>query len=89
VHSCAKDAPADWLLLSRWLVDVFRLLTSLVFRLTTTIQCAGTAEGGRFMCHVCGLSHEHADSMAIFLFQLLCFGRINSSSSSETGDSWT
>jgi len=73
----------DWDLLSLWLVDVFRLLATLIFRLTTTTLCAGTAEGGRFMFHVCELSHEHADSLVAFRFQLHCLERNNRNSSSK------
>jgi len=68
---------------------MFRMLSRLHFRLTTNMQYAGAAEGGRLMSQVCGLSCDHVDSMAFFLFQLHNFGRINSSISSKAGCAWT
>jgi len=65
------------------------MLARLHFRFTTTMQYARAAEGGRFMCQVCGLSYDHVDSMALYVFQLHYFGRINSSFSSKAGCSWT
>ena len=89
MHSCALEAPADWPTLSRWLVNLLRMLARLHFRLTTSMQDTGAAEGGRFMCQVCRLSYDHLGSMAFFLFQLHYFGRINSSIISKAGCSWT
>jgi len=70
-------------MLSRWLVNLFRMLARLHFRLTTTMQYAGAAEGGSCMCQGCGISYDHIASMAFSLFQLHSFGRINSSNSSK------
>ena len=76
-------------MLSRWLVNLFRMLARLRFWLTTTMHYADAAEGGSCMCQGCGISYDHVDSMAFCLFQLHSFGRINSSISSKAECSWT
>jgi len=76
-------------MLSRWLVNLFRLPARMHFRLTTTMQYAGAAKGRSCMCQGCEISYHHVDSMAFFLFQLHSFGRINRRTSSKTGYSWT